>query len=89
MSLALLPALSPVSSEIAVFSIDAAREMGAEAFMVDAGWFGGPFGTNTRGDWNEGDWLPEGGLSGVGEYVHKKGMLRRLCADKQRHSHTP
>lgn len=55
--------------------IDIASEMGAEAFMVDAGWYGEKFDYwwAHRGDWFEGDWLP-GGMAGIREYVHGKGM---------------
>ena len=50
--------------------------MGAEAFMVDAGWYGAKFGDwpALRGDWNEGDWLP-GGSAGIRNRCHKKGLL--------------
>jgi len=56
--------------------VDIAAEMGVEAFMVDAGWYGDEFGGwwERRGDWFEGSWLP-GGMAGVRDYVHKRGML--------------
>ncbi len=56
--------------------IDIAAEMGVEAFMVDAGWYGEKFADwpAQRGDWQEGAWLP-GGIRGVREYVHQKKML--------------
>lgn len=56
--------------------VDIAEEMGAEAFMVDAGWYGETFGawTALRGDWTEGDWLPAG-LAGIRQYCHDKGLL--------------
>ena len=56
--------------------IDIAAEMGVEAFMVDAGWYGDHFAEwpEQRGDWNEGAWLP-GGLNGVREYAHNKKLL--------------
>ncbi len=56
--------------------IDIAAEMGVEAFMVDAGWYGDTFGSwvNLRGDWREGSWLP-GGLAGIREHAHRKGLL--------------
>jgi alpha-galactosidase len=56
--------------------IDIAADMGAEAFMVDAGWHGetfAPYPAN-MGDWQEGDWLP-GGMAGLRHYTHEKGML--------------
>jgi alpha-galactosidase len=57
--------------------IDIAAEMGVEAFMVDAGWYGKEFGSWTalRGDWYEGDFLPEGGIAAIRDYTHEKGML--------------
>jgi len=56
--------------------IDIAAEMGLEAFMIDAGWHGEKFGIYpaNMGDWNAGDWLPDG-MAGLREYTHKKGML--------------
>ena len=56
--------------------IDIAAEMGVEAFMVDAGWYGESFDAwwEHRGDWFEGDWLP-GGMKGLRDHTHKKGML--------------
>jgi len=56
--------------------IDIAAEMGVEAFMVDAGWYGDKFAAwpEQRGDWNEGSWLP-GGLTGLREYAHGKGLF--------------
>ena len=56
--------------------VDIAAEVGAEAFMMDAGWYGDTFGnwTQLRGDWTEGSWLP-GGIAGVRDYCHGKGLL--------------
>ena len=56
--------------------IEIAAEMGVEAFMVDAGWYGESFAGwwEHRGDWFEGDWLP-GGIKGLRDYTHKKAML--------------
>lgn len=64
--------------------IDIAADMGCEAFMVDAGWFGDVlqnWGGN-RGDWYVGDWMP-GGIDGVREYTHKKGMLFGLWMEPE------
>ena len=66
--------------------IDIAHEMGAEAFMVDAGWYGEPFTYwyVNRGDWFEGtSFLPEGGIAGIREYCHKKGMLFGLWMEPE------
>lgn len=56
--------------------VDIAAQMGVEAFMVDAGWYGNKFANwpAQRGDWQEGDWLP-GGLAGIREYAHQRGLL--------------
>ncbi|MEI6914452.1 MAG: glycoside hydrolase family 36 protein [Armatimonadota bacterium] len=64
--------------------VDIAAEMGVEAFMVDAGWYGEKFSTwwSQRGDWVEGNWLP-GGMAGIREYVHKKGLLFGLWIEAE------
>ena len=64
--------------------IDIAAEMGAEAYMVDAGWYGDEFATwvDLRGDWFEGDWLP-GGIAGIREHAHAKGMLFGLWVEAE------
>lgn len=64
--------------------IDIAAEMGVEAFVVDAGWYGDKFGgwMERRGDWYAGSWLP-GGLDGVREYIHKKGMAFGLWIEPE------
>ena len=69
--------------------IDLASEMGVEAFMVDAGWYGREFAGwwNNRGDWAEGDWMP-GGLAGVRQHVHGRGMLFGLWHEAEAISHT-
>jgi alpha-galactosidase len=64
--------------------IDIAKEMGVQAFMVDAGWYGDVFGgwTGRRGDWWEGSWLP-GGLAGIREHAHAKGILFGLWMEPE------
>ncbi|MHB1294708.1 MAG: alpha-galactosidase [Anaerolineae bacterium] len=64
--------------------IDVAQEMGAEAFLVDAGWYGDLFGgwPERRGDWFEGSWLP-GGLKGIRDYAHSKGLLFGLWMEPE------
>ena len=64
--------------------IDIAAEMGVEAFMVDAGWYGEKFGSwvDLRGDWQEGSWLP-GGLNGVRKYTQEKGLLFGLWQEPE------
>jgi len=55
--------------------IDIAREIGAELFMVDAGWFGnyGASWAATTGDWQAGDRLPND-LFPVFDYARQHGM---------------
>ncbi len=64
--------------------IDIAAEMGAKAFMVDAGWYGDEFGgwPERRGDWHVGKWLPEG-LSGCRARCQKHGMLFGLWMEPE------
>ncbi|MCL1792973.1 MAG: alpha-galactosidase [Oscillospiraceae bacterium] len=65
--------------------IDIAHEMGIEAFMVDAGWYGEPFSDwgKHRGDWFEGSFLPEGGLAKIREYCHKRDMMFGLWMEPE------
>ena len=64
--------------------IEIAAEMGIEAFMVDAGWYGDSFAAwwERRGDWFEGDWLP-GGMKGLRDHTHKQGMLFGLWQEAE------
>ena len=63
---------------------DIAAEMGVEAFMVDAGWYGETFSDwgKQRGDWTEGSWLP-GGMAGIRAHVKAKGMLFGLWQETE------
>lgn len=69
--------------------VDIAAEMGVEAFMVDAGWYGERFSGwwDQRGDWVEGNWLP-GGMAGIRQHVHGKGMLFGLWHEAEAISRT-
>ena len=68
--------------------IDTAHEMGAEAFMVDAGWYGKDSDLwANRGDWFENDRLPAGGLTAIREYIHDKGMLFGLWMEPESVGH--
>lgn len=64
--------------------VDIAEEMGLEGFMVDAGWYGEKFmgWWEQRGDWFEGSWLP-GGMKGIRDHVHKKGLLFGLWIEAE------
>ncbi len=62
--------------------IDLAAEIGAEEFLVDAGWFGpdpNRWYLNV-GDWHAGSWLPND-LNPVREYARAKGMLFGLWVE--------
>lgn len=62
--------------------IDMAAEIGAEMFIVDAGWYAG-VGTpwpNTTGDWDAGDRLPND-LFPVFEHARKKGLMCGLWGE--------
>ena len=68
--------------------IDVARAVGAEMYVIDAGWFGNEpneWGNNV-GDWFEGPWMAEGGgLKAVSDYVHEQGIeVRALGRDRGR-----
>jgi alpha-galactosidase len=62
--------------------IDLAASIGAEEFLVDAGWYGASpnnWGANV-GDWHAGAWLPND-LNPVREYARKKGLLFGLWVE--------
>jgi alpha-galactosidase len=68
-----------------LYEVDVAAEIGAEVFVVDAGWFGNegtPWWT-TVGDWQTGDRLPNG-LEPVFAYARQKGLLCGLWLDLER-----
>lgn len=67
------------------FEIDVAREVGAELFIVDAGWFGneGSRWWTTVGDWQVGDRLPNG-LEPIFAYAREQGLRYGLWFDLER-----
>ncbi len=74
-----------VTEEGLKFDVDVAADIGAEVFLVDAGWFGDK-GANwhaTVGDWEVGDRLPNG-LEAIYAYARKKGLLCGLWMDAER-----
>ena len=64
--------------------IEIAAEMGVQAFMVDAGWYGDTFNPwpDQRGDWCVGKWLPNG-LKACRDLCHKHGMLFGLWMEPE------
>jgi alpha-galactosidase len=64
--------------------VDVAASIGAEMYVIDAGWFGrepNQWGRNV-GDWHAGPWLPNG-LEPVVEYAHAKGMRFGLWVEAE------
>jgi alpha-galactosidase len=62
--------------------IDLAADVGAEMFVIDAGWYGpepNRWGVN-GGDWYAGAWLPND-LNPVREYARQKGLLFGLWVE--------
>lgn len=62
--------------------IDIAASVGADTFVVDAGWNGPEPNKwfDNVGDWYAGSWLPNG-LNPIREYARKKGMLFGLWVE--------
>lgn len=62
--------------------IDLAADIGAEEFLVDAGWFGPDPNRwwDNVGDWYAGSWLPND-LTPIREYARKKGLLFGLWVE--------
>lgn len=62
--------------------VDKAAEIGAEVFMMDAGWFGPASGDwyKQRGDWWETEYL-ENGLADVFRYAKSKGLMNGLWVE--------
>lgn len=56
--------------------IDAAKAVGCEMYVIDAGWYGRDYPNewwNIVGDWTPGPWLAHG-LRPIADYAHKQGM---------------
>ena len=62
--------------------IDIAASMGADTFVIDAGWYGPEPNSwfNNVGDWHAGRWLPND-VGPIREYARKKGMLFGLWVE--------
>ena len=62
--------------------IDLAADIGAEEFLIDAGWYGPPPNDwwNNVGDWYAGAWLPND-LNPIREYARTKGLLFGLWVE--------
>ncbi len=81
------PAQPDMSEEGLKQEVDIAAEIGAELFMIDAGWFGknGQEGTdwgNTTGDWYAAEGLPND-LFPVYEYARSKGLKCGLWVEAE------
>jgi alpha-galactosidase len=66
--------------------IDLAAEIGAELFMVDAGWFGASSARwfDAVGDWDHESPLLTKGLKAAFDHVHAKGLLGGLWVEAER-----
>ena len=66
--------------------IDAAKEMGFEAFMIDAGWFGeGESWAQSVGDWEENLVSgPKGRMIEISDHVREAGMVFGLWFEPER-----
>ncbi|MHB0856951.1 MAG: alpha-galactosidase, partial [Anaerolineae bacterium] len=64
-----------------IADIDVAAEVGAEMYVIDAGWYGNEpnFWWRNTGDWFTGSWLPNG-LKPIVQHAHDKGMRFGLWA---------
>lgn len=62
--------------------VDIAADIGAEIFVVDAGWYGPEpnVWAQNVGDWHAGAWLPRG-LEPVVEHAHDRGLLFGLWVE--------
>ncbi len=62
--------------------VDLAHDVGAEEFLIDAGWYGPDPNVwwKNVGDWHAGSWLPHD-ITPVREYARKKGMLFGLWVE--------
>jgi alpha-galactosidase len=62
--------------------IDLAADVGAEEFLIDAGWYGPDPNVwwNNAGDWYAGSWLPND-LNPIREYARQKGLLFGLWVE--------
>ncbi len=62
--------------------IDIASSVGADTFVIDAGWYGPEPNSwfNNVGDWHAGQWLPND-VGPIREYARKKGMLFGLWVE--------
>ncbi len=64
--------------------VDVAAAIGADEFVIDAGWYGpepNRWAQNV-GDWYAGDWLPHD-INPIREYARKKGMLFGLWMEPE------
>jgi alpha-galactosidase len=64
--------------------VDLAADIGAEMFVIDAGWYGprpNRWAANV-GDWYPGEWLPND-ITPVREYARKKGLLFGLWMEPE------
>ena len=74
-----------ITLETARRQIEAAKEIGAEVFFIDAGWYSPP---HTRWETTLGDWIADpktfpDGIKPIRDLVHQHGMLWGLWMDPE------
>jgi alpha-galactosidase len=86
-----------MSEDLLRMEIDAAVAVGAEVFIVDAGWYAdqGTSWYDTVGDWRPGNRLPNG-FKPISDYAHAKGLkigawfdIERLSPKSRTHQEHP
>lgn len=63
--------------------VDVAAAVGAEMYVIDAGWYGKEPNQwwNNVGDWHDGPWMKNGGLKAVADHAHQRGMTFGLWVE--------
>lgn len=79
----------PMTVEGTKFFIDTAARVGAEVFIIDAGWYCPPGKQGSEWNARAGDWYPDpdrypNGISEIVDYAHEKGLMFGIWMDPER-----
>lgn len=79
----------PMTVEGTKFFIDTAARVGAEVFIIDAGWYCPPGKQGSEWSSRTGDWMPDPerypkGIGEIVDYAHEKGLLFGIWMDAER-----
>lgn len=79
----------PMTVEGTKFFIDTAARVGAEMFIIDAGWYCPPGKQGSEWNARAGDWYPDpdrypNGISEIVDYAHEKGLMFGIWMDPER-----